>query len=440
MKWLKTVCFILLAVVTVPSWSATKFVNKSATGSNNGSSWANAWTNVSSIGWSGLAAGDVVCVAGGSYSGSINTGASGTSGNPITIRRATAGDSTCGSSTTGWNAAYDAQVGIGGINLHNNYVTIDGAVSNGITMTLANSSGSPSAVGVSGPTNGIILRYIEVAGPCGTTACNQNGDTRSIDLNNWNGSNYDLQNNMTIQYANLHGSCTILWTAHSTNLIIEHSRFADSADSTPGNPNCHPNVIAEQDSTGTTFRYNEVTNWQVEGIMACPNGGCSSSWDIYGNVWHDPMSGSYPRVLESQGNSNGPYHLYNNTFVNISYAIADTANGGSFSSDSVGRNNIYWNASVSGLPSNDYDLCNSSCSESHSQNYSNTNLFANYSGHNYQLAMATNAGAALSAPYNLDLTGNPRGADGVWDRGAYEFGGSAAATPGTPLNLSGTPH
>jgi hypothetical protein len=57
MKWLKTVCFILLAVVTVPSWSATKFVNKSATGSNNGSSWANAWTNVSSIGWSGLAAG-----------------------------------------------------------------------------------------------------------------------------------------------------------------------------------------------------------------------------------------------------------------------------------------------------------------------------------------------------------------------------------------------
>lgn len=438
MRWSKIV-WVMMFAATTPSWSATKFVSQSATGSNNGTSWANAWTNVSSIGWSGLAPGDVVCVAGGTYSGSINTGASGTSGNPITVRRATASDATCGSGTAGWSSAFDAQVLFGGINLKNNYVTIDGSVGNGFKMNLANSSGSPSAIGVSGPTNGVVLRYIEVAGPCGTTACNQNGDSRSINLNNWNGSSYDLQNNMTIQYANLHGSCTILWTAHSTGLIIEHSRFADSADSTPGNPNCHPNVIAEQDSTGTTFRYNEVTNWQVEGIMACPNGGCSSSWDIYGNLWHDPMSGSYPRVLESQGNTNGPYHLYNNTFVNISYAIADTANGGAFSSDSAGRNNIYWNASVSGLPGNDYDLCNKSCGESNGQTYTATDLFASYTSQNYQLAKATNAGTTLPSPYNIDLDGNTRGADGVWDRGAFEFGGTSTK-PNPPTNLTATPH
>jgi hypothetical protein len=437
MKWSKTVWFILFAMAAVPSWSITKFVSKSASGSNNGTSWANAWTNVSGIGWSGLAAGDVVCVAGGTYSGSIVSGASGSAANPITIRRATSGDATCGSSTTGWSSAYDAQVVIAGITLASNYVTIDGEVPNGITMNLANGSGNPTAIGVSAPTNGVTLRYLEVAGPCGTTACNQNGDSRSINLNNWNGSSYDLQNNMTIQYNNLHGACTILWSAHSTNLIIEHTRFADSADSTPGNPNCHPNVIAEQDSTNVTFRYNEVTNWQVEGIMACPNGGCSSSWDIYGNVWHDPMAGSYPRVLESQGNSNGPYHVYNNTFVNISYATMTTSNGGSFASGSQGRNNIFWNSPSGGLPSNDYDLCNSSCGEANGQTYSTTDLFANYAGHDYHLARATNAGQTLAAPYNIDYEGNVRGADGVWDRGAYEFGGSVSK-PNPPTNLGAT--
>jgi hypothetical protein len=427
--------FGLLAatLVAFPASAATYFVKSGATG--NGSSWTSAW-NINTIGWSSLSAGDTVCIAGGTYSGTLTTGKSGTAGGPIVVRRAVASDATCGSSTAGWSSSYDAQVVIAGINLQNDYVTIDGAVANGIKMNLANSSGSPSAIGVSGPTNSVTLRYIEVAGPCGTTACNQNGDSRSIDLNHWNGASYDLQNNMLIQYANLHGACTIMWSAHSTNGIIEHSRFADSADSTPGNPNCHPNVIAEQDSTNMTFRYNEVTNWEVEGIMACPNGGCSSSWDIYGNLWHDPMTDSYPRVLEAQGNSNGPYHFYNNTVVGVSYAVHSTANGGSFAAGSVGNNNIYWNTPGPGLPSNDYDLCNSNCSETHLQTYSNTNLFTNYSGQNYSLAIATTAGVTLPSPYNMDYIGVTRGADGTWDRGAYEYASGGGQAPAPPTNLT----
>jgi hypothetical protein len=438
MKFTKLLCFVLATATAMPLLAATKFVNHSAAGSGNGTSWANAWPNVSSIGWSSLAAGDVVCVAGGTYSGSITTAASGASGKPITIRRATAADTTCGSGTAGWNAAYDSQVVVSGIRLASNYVTIDGAVANGISMNLSNTSGSHTSIGVNAPTTGVVLRYIEVAGPCGTTACNQNGDARSIDLNNWNGSSYDLQANMTIQYSNLHGACTVLWTAHSTNLIIEHTRFADSADSTPGNPYCHPNIIAEQDATSATFRYNEVTNWQVEGIMACPNGSCSSSWAIYGNVWHDPMGGSYPRVLESQSNSNGPYLVYNNTFVNVSFAVANTANGGSFAPGTSGRNNIYWNSPSGVVPNSDYDLCNTSCDESNGQMYTETDLFAGYASKNYQLARATDAGQTLAAPYNIDYNGNPRGQDGVWDRGAYEFNG-VGNQPSPPTSLTAAP-
>lgn len=428
MKFIKAFCIVVTAVTAMTSSAATKFVNHSAAASGDGTSWAKAWSNVSSIKWATLAPGDFVCIAGGTYSGAITPTSSGTSGHAITVERAHASDAHCGSSTAGWSAAFDSQVSVSGIALGGiHYVTIDGMVANGITMKLANSSGSNSAVSAIGPTSNVTLSHIEVSGPCGTTACNQKGDTRSIDLNHWNGSSYDLQDTMTIQNSNLHGSCTILWTAHSTNLVIQHTRFADSADSTPGNPYCHPNVIAEQDSTNATFRFNEVTNWQVEGIMACPNGGCNSSWKIYGNVWHNPMLGSYPRVLEVQGNTNGPYTVYNNTFVDVSYAVFNVANGGSFASGTVEANNIYWNSPIDSQLKGTYDLCNSACAGSSYQVDNNTDLFVGWSTENYQLAIPTVAGKNLSSIstttdlYNYDFNGVKRGTDGVWDRGAYEF-------------------
>jgi len=427
------------------AWAATHFVRAGASG--NGSSWSSAWGNLNSIAWSSLSPGDVVCIAGGSYSGSLTTGASGASGSPIVVKRAVASDASCGSTTAGWNSAFDAQVVMTGtITLQSNYVTIDGIVKNGISIVMQNPSGRDYVgIGVGAPTNGATLRYIEVSGPClaNFSSCTQNGDHRSISLNHWNGSSYDLQNNMAMQYLNLHGACTLLWSAHSTNTVIEHSRFADN--STNGTAACHPNVIAEQDSTNMTFRYNEVTNWQVEGIMACPNSACSSSWQIYGNLWHDPMKGSYPRILEAQANNNGPYLFYNNTVVNNYYECAGTANGGSFAAGTQARNNIYWNSGGScGLPDQDYDYSNQAISgEAHGQGYA-SNPFINLAAQDYHLAFHIQ-GLALPTPYNIDFDGNSRASDGIWDRGAYQYGSQGTSTgssnsgaPSPPTNLVAT--
>jgi len=49
-------------------------------------------------------------------------------------------------------------------------------------------------------------------------------------------------------------------------------------------------------------------------------------------------------------------------------------------------------------------------------------LFTNPSGGIFTLTNATSNGASLGPPYNVDKAGNPRGADGNWDMGAYEFG------------------
>ncbi|MGZ3805075.1 MAG: hypothetical protein ACXVB4_12745, partial [Pseudobdellovibrionaceae bacterium] len=47
--------------------------------------------------------------------------------------------------------------------------------------------------------------------------------------------------------------------------------------------------------------------------------------------------------------------------------------------------------------------------------------FVNVAGNDLRLLTATSAGTILSSPYNMDLNGNVRGADGIWDRGALEF-------------------
>jgi hypothetical protein len=45
----------------------------------------------------------------------------------------------------------------------------------------------------------------------------------------------------------------------------------------------------------------------------------------------------------------------------------------------------------------------------------------NWSGGDFHLVSATAPGAVLSAPFNMDADGDVRGADGIWDRGAYEY-------------------
>ena len=185
------------------------------------------------------------------------------------------------------------------------------------------------------------------------------------------------------------------------------------------------------------FRYNEITNWEVEGIMACPSGPCASSWDIYGNLWHDPMPG-YHRILEAQYNSNGPYNFYNNTIVNVTYLCANTANGGSFASGTQGRNNVFWNSKAPcGLPSDDYDFSDKPLNEAHGGG-NGSNPFVDLAGRNYRIVGTTgttyprNNGLNLSAMFSLDADGNSFGADGYWDIGAFEYGSGSGVPPTKP--------
>lgn len=82
----------LASLLALPALGANWYVDKDATGSANGTSWANAWKSFSAVVWgtSGVKAGDTLYISGGTssktYTETLTVGASGTAASPISIR------------------------------------------------------------------------------------------------------------------------------------------------------------------------------------------------------------------------------------------------------------------------------------------------------------------------------------------------------------------
>ena len=80
---------VLFLFFCITTFATDYYVDKNATGSNNGSSWANAWQSFSAINWSSIQPGDFIYISGGTdstvYTTGMTVGKNGTAGHPITI-------------------------------------------------------------------------------------------------------------------------------------------------------------------------------------------------------------------------------------------------------------------------------------------------------------------------------------------------------------------
>jgi len=425
---------LFLSILSYGVEAADWYVRAGAGG--NGTSWTSAWSNVTNINWSSINPGDSIWIAGGTY-GSLTVGKSGsadTTAGRIFIKRAT---STSHGSDAGWNSTYNSQVKLASISWNStnvgSYVTIDGQVDRGIYIQ---TSGNGAAVsfdrGVIYPT----LRYLDLAGPCSGNNCAYGGDNRSIDITASNNGSYELVDHLLVQHNKLHGTCTIVWNYNADNAIYEYNEFYDN--NAASDPNvCHTNIIAAASSSNVTFRYNNVHDYGVEGIMMLD--GTNGAWYVYGNIWNGGKSGSDAnRVLESQDGTNGPIYVYNNTMVDIAMTVR-TANNGTWASGSAEANNIYWNTSP-GLSGSDYNFCSGTCSGAHSIS-NGANPFVNYTNGDFHLISSVGAtypkdkGSSLGSSYAGDMDGAIRGNDGKWDIGVYEFTGTNTAVINPPQNL-----
>jgi hypothetical protein len=370
---------------------------------------------VTSINWSSIKPGNIICIAGGNY-GTMNIQSSGTANARIYIQRATAGDSACGSTSVGWSSVYDSQPILVGINVTGSggsYVTVDGKIPyTGIQIHNSSMSGDTYLVLDDNGANYFEIVNVDMAGaPTCDTSYPVGHDYYSF-YANYGGTATGLH----IAYSALHNNTTAILLLGQSNALIEHNKLHTICISNI--LQVHPNVFEGYTRTSNiTFRYNEIYDWQNEGIMLRPDSsvGPNGTYYIYGNLWHDGWA--VARIIESQHGSNGPVYLYDNTFVNIPSGIA-LSNNGVWDSSSSAQNNLFYN-----VPSGGFSTGN----DSNNLLAPLSSAFVNYSNHDYHIVGTTasgypsNAGVNLGSPYNLDLDGKARPTNGAWDIGAYQY-------------------
>ncbi|QQR77523.1 MAG: fibronectin type III domain-containing protein [Candidatus Moraniibacteriota bacterium] len=182
--------------------------------------------------------------------------------------------------------------------------------------------------------------------------------------------------------------------------------------------------------------HNPQEGYACTGEIAAWDGNANSmdAWQIYGNVFYKTGQDTYLNTdaVVMIGDTVGPGPVTNNSVaydntiagIKVGYNSSIHLNGGT---GNVCRNNLW------------YDTKTSGCSANTSSNniLATSNPFVNYPGGDLRLSGTTAAGYSLGSPYNADLLGSTRGADGTWDIGAYEYT-SGSSTPDTTSPTSPT--
>lgn len=454
-RTLAAILVISVALFLIESSSADAqsvyHVRKSATGSNNGLDWQNAFTALPAS----LQRGATYFLAAGTYGGyTFDDEVSGQ--NYIYIKKATAANH---GTDIGWSASYASEVAkfAGSLEINSSFIDIDGvtgSIVNGIKVSqygIEIQPVSPSDVLRFGPNvTNVNLKHIDAHNyPEGTAKDDMvsfnmilkaTGGTANIYVGH---SYFHDTHGCFFQYVGANG-----WT-------LEHNYFSRNRSTAEW----HAGGMCDHSSDNMTVRYNvweDIDGSAVFDLISGPD--IANNWQIYGNVfWHTPTYGAglaaIIGVWDDASNSRTAtnWKVYNNTILNISgidsmyFASAATSN--------VDIKNNYWYCnrqddsyssyvyiSGSGV-SYDYNFY-SACAHPGSfqpgpheptlywgpncqLSSSNTNPFSSWPSGNFHLSSPTTPGYPLASPFNVDIEGKTRGADGVWDRGAYEFNGNS---------------
>jgi hypothetical protein len=406
--------------------------NGGAYGAENGTDWTNAFDGFSDINWAGVSAGDTIWVAGGTYTQSLTPAASGSSGNPIAIRRARSDAAAC-TGAAGWNVAFDATVthDSAEIALNSfNWLTFSGAttVSGGaigwhITWAGDFQGAGLSYVGASTASN-IVAEWIDMEGPGNVT---YTGDGRGIDA-----TPFSAATNLTIRHCKIHGWESAMYFAGITGVIVEYCEAYDIR--AVNSATFHPNLAFIQSSNGIIFRYNTFHGFIGEGLFWTNNDDDAQDAEVYGNIFYNTENGgSSTKCIQVDliGTMTGMLVL-NNTFDNCYNIIAGDA---TFSSCQARNNIVSRNLSGGGNPFGSFTNSNTLVT-------TDASVFVSRATANYNIpdtigaGFARDAGTDLSAFFSVDMNGNPYNENGAWDIGAMAFDGDDPPPEDVTINVT----
>lgn len=437
-KILWPVVFLLLSQPAFVS-AANHYIRQGAAGAANGVDWANAWTDMPTS-W---VRGDKYYVAGGGYAGrNYNTPTSGTL--TITIKGAIEQDH---GTDAGWSSSYSVAVSpahfassVFGYNT-TAYWVFDGSVG---------SASSTYGFVMDAPSSGNHYAFV-LGGNVSATVSNIRishvyARARQADVERffvYSHSQMAAWTDSTVSYCLLDGfQGSILTSSPSTpatGIIFEYNYVLNGYSS----PAHHGEDINANGAgfAGLIVRHNVFDSRSSGTAVVCANNGNIVNSDVYGNLFIDCVAGNGMVAGTSQGYLSG-VRVYNNTFVRCSSAGWFVGGTGS-PSGNIAYNNLLFdmNAGIgAGIATCDYNAYFQSTNipaEAHGQTGS-IDPFAD-SDSDYHIALPTSAGFGLPAPYNVDIDGVIRGADGAWDRGAYEYPplvGTPKLSPPSGLRLS----
>ena len=461
MKKLNLFFFLILITGLTPSiaQSATKFVRAGATGNNSGTDWTNAYATLPST----LTRGDTYYLADGSYgSYTFDDANSGTT--VITIKKATVADH---GTETGWNSAYgDGQAtfgsslaffssnwvfdGVSGTDyLPGHGFRVDNSANSNTTLILF---GQPGGAGVSNVT----VSHIDLYG----RGYNQETvNDRGFYSNSSNASNYTISHNF------ISGVGVPFLTRQVNTMLVEYNHI----EGNHSQPASHGEPWSDTGTDNVIFRYNRLKNPEGTAVFFIGNGSAgasnntntSSNWQLYGNIFyyqnyavgagHNPGTGAVlwcPSAAYGGDTYCHNWAIYNNTFYNFSYGSSSgriLANPGVGITVPLVQGNI-WDSSSDGAnhenitASYNYYRNTAHRTESNEQ-IGSSSPFVSASNADFHLSGATLGVATLTPPSGFtvnsnDMGGLVRGADGTWDRGAFEYStqsSSIALIP--PANL-----
>lgn len=227
------------------AFAANWYVSKTATGSNNGTSWTNAWNEWNQINFSSVACGDTIWVAGGAsspFTTNLTLNKVCTAGNALQIRRVLSTDA-APVSAAGWSSVFDSQVVTTDhdiIEATPSYITIDGRVGDaakGIAYGMVwneSSAGMDAVVRTgSGSTNHITYSYIEFHGPACVGGALGSGSCGTTSWGYWVSNQSNVANYTTFDHTWWHRFGEILRPVQDFHTTIQYSYIGEAND-TPG--------------------------------------------------------------------------------------------------------------------------------------------------------------------------------------------------------------
>ena len=399
------------------------YVRAGATGANNGSDWNNAYDKLPAS----LVRGATYYVADGSYgSYFFDSPVSGTQ--LITIKKATIADHV---TSTGWNNSYgDGQAVFGELEFKTNYYVIDGSTRNESDWTngaaygfrVRNVYSSSSRSGACA--DNLTVKYSDIGGTYSLTF-----DNGIPDAGFYFGGFYgDICQNWTIQRNYIHNIRIIGQMAGTNNITWEYN-WMGPAWSKAG-------IRGQNQSTNSIFRYNVIKNaCRADGCPDCE--GCTADIALFSNVGQEPdFDGfaAYGNVIwKDAGIFNCCGSIYAETssggVIHNNTVVSNGTGSARFRLNSVPGSAIRNN--ISYLPNGMTTGCEAATCDNNSI-YTSSPPFINTSTGNFHLSTAL-SGVALGSAYNLDMDRNIRGADGTWDRGAFEYGGGSGGVDSSPI-------